>query len=255
MKNCFMITSCIETDKQSHFKGTRSRSFFSDQERLEQTIFQLRVISQRNPDSKIFLVDVSEKEFTEIYDWNIPHLSYIRLETLNPELCKIIRTHPSKSHCECLLVLEFLKHFKYELEEYDFVTKMSGRYLYSHGEHDKFFIPENRNKFFFKDELIFAGKDIEGMTRFPHPREILIDNILHGFVTVLYGFGIEKIDIFEILINACAATSTEHSRFFNVDIEYSMNHFVRKLGLLDDVVTVPWVVDGECGVTGRLLSF
>jgi hypothetical protein len=152
-------------------------------------------------------------------------------------------------------VLEFLKHFKYELEEYDFVTKMSGRYLYSHGEHDKFFIPENRNKFFFKDELIFAGKDIEGMTRFPHPREILIDNILHGFVTVLYGFGIEKIDIFEILINACAATSTEHSRFFNVDIEYSMNHFVRKLGLLDDVVTVPWVVDGECGVTGRLLSF
>ena len=250
MKDCFVITSCIGTKKNSPFKGTETRSYFSDQERLDQTIFQLRIVSQRNPNSKIFLVDASEQEFADIYSWNIPNLSYIRLQTLNPSVCETIRSYRSKSHCECLILLEFIRHFKEELKDYDFVTKLSGRYLYRHGEHDKFFIPENKNKLFFKEELVFGGIDLETFKEPTHPTEMLIDGKLYAFTTILFGFGIEKLDVLEILINACTSASLEGSKFFNVDIEYVLNHFIKKLGLMNDVVTTHWMIDGLCGVTG-----
>lgn len=255
MKDCFIVTSCIGTSKDSSFKGTNTRSFFSDDERLDQTIFALRVISQRNPNSKIFLVDASEQEFAEIFSYNIPNLSYIRLELLNPTVANVIRTHSSKSHCECLILLEFLRYFKKELKEYDFVTKMSGRYLYRHGNHSRFFIPENRNKFFFKEQLVWGGGTIDTFSDTVIPKEILIEEKIHGFPTVMYGVGIEKIDVFESLISACAFASTENSKLYYVDIEYTINHFIRNLGLMNDIVTTDWFIDGKCGVTGNIMIY
>lgn len=255
MKDCFVVTSCIGTSKNSSFKGTNTRSFFSDAERLDQTIFSLRVISQRNPNSKIFLVDASEQEFPEIFSYNIPNLSYIRLELLNPVMANVIRTHSSKSHCECLILLEFLRYFKKELKEYDFVTKVSGRYLYRHGDHSRFFIPANRNKFFFKEELVWGGPAIDTFSESIIPKEILIEEKIHGFPTVMYGFGIEKLDVFEAVINACAFASTEHSNLYYVDIEYTINYFIRKLGFINDVVATDWFIDGRCGVTGNIMIY
>ena len=129
MKHAFVVTSSIEIDPSKNFKGVTKRTVFSTKERLDQTIGTLLNISEKDPTATIYLIDSSKSYFVELDNLQLKNFHYVRLEQLNSIIANRVRTHTSKSHCECLMILEFLKNYKKELRNYDFITKICARYI------------------------------------------------------------------------------------------------------------------------------
>ena len=67
MKHAFFITSSIELDPNRPFKGTKKRTVFSTEERLEQTYKTISACNQLAPDSTIFLIDSSTSHIGELH--------------------------------------------------------------------------------------------------------------------------------------------------------------------------------------------
>lgn len=255
MKKAFIVTSSIELDPTKNFKGTKHRTIFSTQDRLTQTLKTLQNISEKDFESDIYFVDSSVTFFPEIYNLNLPNLKYVQIEQLNSNLAHIVRTYMSKSHCECLMLLEFFKHFKQQLREYDFITKICARYWFDDTFNTDIFSLENLDKFFLKKEMKWSGPHIDFLTPEQLNPDLIVDGVLTGTYTVAHAFGKYKLDQYEALMIACAHASTEHSKYFHQDVEYTMYHFMRIFNLLKDVITVPWDVHGQCGVTGKWMKY
>lgn len=253
MKHAFFITSSIELDKTKLFKGTKARTIFSTRERLEQTIHTLKTCHSKDPTADIYLIDSSVTHFAELYQ--VPNLHYLKLEQLNSEIANTVRTYSSKSYCECLMILEFFKHFKKILKQYDFITKLCGRYYFD----DTFSLAEyneqNIGKFFLKKPMTWTGQHIDFLTEEQLPRDILVNGELTGTYTVAHGMHKDKLDHYEALMFACAQGSMKHAKFYHQDVEYALYYFMRIFNLLNDVVIVPWDVEGRCGITGDWVKY
>jgi hypothetical protein len=255
MKHAFFVTSSIELDPSKNFKGTGKRTVFSTQDRLEQTFKTLTTLNERDPDATIFFVDSSVRRFHELDNLGIKNFRYIRLEELNPAVAEVVRTYSSKSYCECLMILEFFKHFKQELKQYDFITKTCGRYCLSDNFSTEHFKSWNKNKFFMKKELVWADEHINFLTEQQLPRDMLVDNKLYGFYTVLHSFGSGRIDHYETIMAASAQTQMEHGKYYYQDVEYTLHLYLRLFDLMKDVIIVDWTVDGQCGVSGDWVRY
>lgn len=255
MKHAFFVTSSIELDPSKNFKGTTKRTVFSTEERLEQTIKTIQVLHERDPQADIHFIDSSKRTFDELTSLNVPNFFYYNLESLNPVVAETVRTYPSKSYCECLMILEFFKHYKQNLKQYDFITKTCGRYWLLDNFNKDQFKPWNRNKFFMKKELVWADEHINFMDEVLLPRDLLVDNKLYGYYTVVHGIGSEKLDQYEAIMAASAQTQMEYGKFFHQDVEYTLHYYLRLFGLINDVIIVDWTVDGRCGVTGDWVRY
>lgn len=253
MSHVFFITSSIELDKTKNFKGTKARTVFSTRERLEQTIHTLKTCHELDKDAEFFLIDSSLTHFAELYQ--VPNLNYFKLDQLNPVIANTVRTYSNKSYCECLMILEFFKHFKNELKKYDFLTKLCGRYFFDQTFTVNFYTPENTGKFFFKSPMTWSGQHIDFLTEEQLPRDLLQNGELTGTYTVAHGMHRDKIDQYEALMYACAQSSMEHAKFYYQDVEYALYYFMRLFNLLDDIVTVPWDVHGRSGITGNWMKY
>lgn len=250
MKHAFFVTSSIELDPEKNFKGTRKRTVFTTEDRLAQTINTLNNLRQQDPDAVIYMIDSSVTRFEEIDRLNIPNLHYVQLEYLNPRVATIVRSHSSKSHCECIMILEFFKHFKKELEKYDFITKICGRYWFQEGFDKSIFTPDNIDKFFMKKEMIWADQHIDFLTEEQLPKDLLVNGELHGLYTVAHAIGREKLSQYEAIMAASAAVSEEYGKYYHSEVEYTLYLYLRLFDQLKDVITVDWTIDGRCGVTG-----
>lgn len=255
MKHAFFATSSIEVDPSKIFKGTAVRSYFNTQQRLEQTINALLTLNFRDPTADIYLIESSITRFNEIQHSGIKNLHYISLQDLNPAVAEIVRTHSNKSYCECMMILEFLKHYKSELTKYDFLTKISGRYTISEEFNTDYFKPWNTNKFFMKPELAWTGSDIDFFTEEQLPRDMLVNGVLYGFHAVLHAFGKDKLDQYEAIISASALTQMEHGKYYHQDVEYTLYLYMRVFDLLKDVIIVDWYVNGQSGITGNMVRY
>jgi hypothetical protein len=255
MKHAFFVTSSIELDPNRKFKGTKNRTVFGTQARLEQTFKTLQTLNERDPDADIYFIDSSAQRFHELDMLGIKNFKYILLQELNPAVAETVRTYSSKSYCECLMILEFLKHYKSELKRYDFITKTCGRYWISDNFSTEHFKPWNTNKFFMKKELMWADEHINFLSEEQLPSDLLVDKALYGFYTVLHSFGKGRIDQYEAIMAASAQTQMEHGKYYHQDVEYTLHLYLRLFGLLKEVITIDWTVDGQCGVTGDWVRY
>lgn len=253
MKHVFFITSSIELDPNKPFKGTKKRTVIPTEVRLEQTINTIKTCHEFSPESPVFIIDSSPTHFADLYQ--IPNLHYFKLSSLNPTVANIVRTYSNKSYCECLMILEFFKHFKNDLKEFDFITKICGRYHFDNTFSLDYYTQENINKFFLKKPMVWSGQHIDFLTPEQLPRDLIVDGELTGTYTVAHGFHKNKIDQYEALMYACAQSSMEQAKFYHQDVEYALYYFLRIFNLLDDVVIVPWDVHGRCGITGDWVKY
>lgn len=253
MSHAYFITSSIELDPAIPFKGTRTRTVFSTKERIDQTIKTLRTCYNLDASAHFFLIDSSQIYFEELNV--VPNLTYILLENLNPHVANIVRTYSNKSFCECLMILEFLKHFKKDLKNFNFITKLCGRYFFDHTFDISVYNEENVNKFFLKKTMTWSGPQIDFLTDEQLPKDMLVNNELTGIYTVAHGVHKNKLDQYESLMFACAQSSMENAKFYYQDVEYALYYFMRIFNLLNDVITVPWDVHGQSGVTGAWVKY
>jgi hypothetical protein len=97
------------------------RSKFSVEERVQQTKETLSSIRLKCPEAKIVLVEGSD---TEIEKWNLDYDDVVLCRD-NPEIRNIIYNN-FKSLGECAMMMHVGK--KLDLENYEIVMKISGRY-------------------------------------------------------------------------------------------------------------------------------
>lgn len=255
MKHAFFVTSSIELDPNKKFKGTGARTVFTTEDRLAHTIKTLQNLQENDPTATIFFVDSSITKFDQLEQLGIANLKYIRLQDLNPVVAETVRTYSSKSYCECLMILEFFKHYKKELKEYDFITKICGRYWFNDNYSTEEFKPWNKNKFFMKKELMWDNEHINFLSEEQLPRDLLVNDKLYGFYTVAHAFGRDRIDHYEAIMAASAQTQMEQGKYYYQDVEYTLHLYLRLFDLMKDVIIVDWTVDGRCGVTGDWVRY
>ena len=252
MEHAFFVTSSIEVDPTKPFKGVLRRTAFSTDQRLNQTFHTLKNLKEKDPIAPIYLIDSSLSYFQELDNLPLDNFHYIRLQDLNSIVADTVRTYPSKSYCECLMILEFLKHYKQELKKYDYITKVCGRYILGDNYSTKIFKSfPRKDKFFMKKELVWQGKDINFLDKIVLPHDLLLNGKLYGFYTVAHALGSNKLDHYETFMAASAQMQTEQGKYFHQDVEYTLHYYIRLFNMMKDVEIVNWTVDGFCGITGK----
>lgn len=164
MKKAFIITSSIDVSNDYPLTYSQTRSYFSAEERLRQTIYTLASLdSIRDDNVDIFLIDASES--WEQYESILRHQKNLRFISIKKELSEIyntVRTHQNKSHCETLIVSTIMAKYYNDLKNYDFLIKLSGRYFVDGSFTTNLFNEYNKEKLFFKKPLTFEWSDSWG---------------------------------------------------------------------------------------------
>ncbi len=254
MKNCYLITSVIEVDNSNLLKYNQIRSLLSTEDRLSDTYKTLDCILKNDPDASIFLLDASKTYFKELLI-KYPKLQYIHLESLNSILGNKVRTHPSKSHGECLMILEFLKKYKNIIKQnYDYLIKISGRYYFV-DEYLNDLTKNNVDKFLFKKPVYWNKSDLIYLSDNYLPPEMYVDARLGGYYTVAYAIGNQQLDRYETAMFTCASMTDENSKYFYVDVEYLLYKIFTDFDLKNWVLETDWIAEGRGGQNGKYFRF
>lgn len=253
MKKAIIITSAIEVDNDIPFTYSKTRTYFSKEERYRQTVSTIANLDCAcDSETTLYLLDVS-KNYLHI----LPTLSYQRnlkfifvAEHL-PEILDTVRTHPNKSHCENLLLSSFLEKFKDELKQYDFVFKFSGRYLTDRTFDLKFFNEHTPKGFYFKTPLKFEWNDGWKYTMVDR-RSLQNDNYLYQYCTVLYGWSKEYFDAYHYIVKIITEICAK-PEYMHYDVETLMYYFTRQYA--NEITEMPWIVYGWDGTSGQFLRY
>jgi len=253
MKKAFFVTSSIEVNNDFPLTYSAVRSHFSSEERFRQTCFTVSSIdSIRDTNLDIFIIDLSEnwEQYAGILQYQ-KNLNFVSVKKEFPEIFQEARTHKNKSHCETLILSTFIKNRYSELKNYDYCFKLSGRYFIDGSFECSQLSESNLSKLFFKNPMKFDWID-SWPYQMVDRRHIQGDNKLYQYSSVLYGWGKDKFDsILDINKVICEITGTEKGQFY--DIETLLYFFTRHFE--QDIITVPWLVNGWDGVNGRYLKY
>lgn len=248
-----MITSVIDVDNSHPLTYSKTRSFFSNEERLRQTISTIAILDHiADENTTIFLIDASEK--SEVYKSILGYqlnLVYVDVRKEFPEIYNLIRTHKHKSYCEMILQITFLEKYKEQLAEYDFTFKVSGRYFFDRSVNFNCCTKENTDKFLFKYPMQFDWNDNWGYSMVDR-RALQHDNKLRQYSSVLYGWGSQNneamLDIFRVV-----AEFTSNEKTMHYDIETLLYFFTRQYE--SRVIENDWKIYGFTGVDGTFLRY
>jgi|688.fasta_scaffold73230_3 hypothetical protein len=252
MKLVYLIGSCIQFSNDYVVKWSSQRSYFNEEQRLAQTIESVHNIKSNDPDSVIYLIDASEKEFPELVELQsqVIGLRYVQLHKLNPTLSTTVRTHRSKSHGECLIFLEFLRHHKEELREFDYIVKLSGRYQINKETFTKECLDPDNDKFYFIGPWYWQWEEWKHIADYTPKDMVYEGNNKISVLTMLYVTGQNLLDQLEIILAAAASFTDWTQKMHYIDIEFVFYYLIKKLNLSDRIKLLPWQVDGFCGATG-----
>ncbi|NBP00386.1 MAG: hypothetical protein EBU90_09725 [Proteobacteria bacterium] len=253
MKKAFIITSIIEVDNQHPLTYSSVRSHFTTEERLRQTCFTVSSIdSIRDPDIDIYIIDLSDnyEQYAKVLGYQ-RNLYFIGVKKEYPEIYNEARTHNNKSHCETLLLKTFIENNLSDLQQYDYICKISGRYFIDSSFNTSLFDDKNTDKLFFKSPLSFDWND-----NWPYQmvdrRAIQKDNKLYQYSSVAYAWGKDYLNnILNINRVICSITGQESGKYY--DVETLLYYFTREYE--KDIIHVPWLVNGWDGVNGRYLRY
>lgn len=250
MNNLVIVGSSIQP-RDGKFTYSNTRSTFSTDERFRQTFFTLNSISNSLPNAKIIIID-SSSDYRE-YNINFSYMknvTYVPLKEISYSAFEAVNTHLNKSYCECLLLNTFYKHFKKEIQNYDYIIKATGRYFY-YDFNDSLFSESNTDKIFFKKPLQFKWNETWNYS-FVDRRQIQQDDMLRQYCTVLYAFGKEKLQTM-VDINEASINFINSSEMSHYDIETLSYYLTRPYE--NELIETDWIVSGWDGTSGRLMYY
>jgi len=254
MRNCYLITSVIEVDNINLLKYNQIRTLLSTEDRLTDTYKTIDCIIENDPNASIFLLDASKTYYKEL-DVKYPTLQYVHLESINSILANKVRTHPSKSHGESIMLLEFLKKYKNKIKQnYDYLIKMVGRYYFV-GKYIDDLTDANVNKFLFKKPVYWNKTDLTYLSDDYLPPEMYVEDKLGGYYTVVCAIGNQQLDRYETAMFTCASMTDENSKYFYVDVEYLLYKIFTDFDLKKWVLETDWVAEGRGGQNGKYFRF
>lgn len=253
MKKAILVTSVIDIDNSYPLTYSSTRSFFSNEERLRQTIFTLTSLDLvMDNDTTIFLVDASENSdhYKSLLGYQ-RNIVYVDVRKEFPDVYNLIKTHPHKSYCEVTLQLNFYNRYKDILKDYDFLFKLSGRYFFDSNFNFNLCVEENKDKFFFKHPITFDWSDNWGYSMVDR-RSVQGDNKLRQYSSVLYGWGQNNhermLDIYRGI-----SEFTRNPNTYHYDVETLLYFFTRQYE--ENIIETDWKVLGWTGVDGTFLRY
>lgn len=248
MNKAIVVASSIQA-REGRFTYSNTRSFFNSEERYRQTFASIISLVNCVPDAKIFLVDSSDNFSQQIVNFSIvPNVEFVSIKNIAPDVCEIINTHHNKSYCESLLLNTFYRNFRRELQNYDYVIKATGRYMYRNFD-SRYFNEDNLNKWFFKKHLKFEWDD-KWNYHYVDNRPAQNDNKLRQYCTVLYGFGSHNLNKM-IDINEATMHCIKYNHCWDIEtLSYYLTRTFEK-----DVIETDWIVTGWDGVSGRFMYY
>lgn len=252
MKKAFIITSAIEVDNKFPLTYSDKRSFFSNEERLRQTIMSIAFVDSLRDDITIYLLDTSD-EWTKFRDLFVyqRNLKFISVKEQFTDIHNKVTTHPNKSYCECLMMSHFLRRYKNELTQYDFVFKLSGRYFLDSSFDISICNELNSNKIFYKRPLEFEWKDQWNYGLVDRRKEQRT-NTLRQYVSILFGWSKPHYNHFLDMFTGMACL-LDQPNFTHLDIETLGYYFTRPFE--NDIIEYPWIVYGWDGASGRFWRY
>lgn len=253
MKKAYIVTSVIEPNNHYSLTYSTVRSLFTAEERLRQTIATIVCLDHISDiETTIYLVDAS-KDWSK-YVWNFSHqknLKFISLEHDDAVTAEHVRTHPNKSHGECTMLSWFMTQYEEELKTFDYITKISGRYLFDHSVDVSIFNAYNRDKIFYKQYLEFAWQDSWGY-ELVDLRKQQGDNCLRQYPSIMFGWGQNHTplykDLFDLMAKKLAEPMMQH-----YDVETLGYYYTRPY--VNYITQVPWTVYGWYGPNGKFVRF
>jgi len=258
MKFVYLVGSVVEISNNHPLKHAATRSYFDNQQRLSQTQHTIDNIRKIDPDGVIYLIDCSQREFQQFIDLEQQDnkFHYIQIDKLNPQLAATVRSHRSKSHGECLLFLEFFRHYKKDLRNFDYLVKLSGRYSINQYQYSQEFLQDQqRDCIYFIGPYTWDRSSWQHVSNY-HPDDFVDKNDqVKSVLTSLYVAGINLLDKLEICLSAATALTDVNGKMHFIDIEYVLYYVLRQLDLVDRIKLLPWRVEGYSGVTGEYQSF
>jgi hypothetical protein len=253
MKTAFVISSVIDIDNTHPLTYSKTRTHFSSEERLNQTIYSIASLDMLGKeDDTIFLLDASEnyEKYKEVLKYQ-KNLVFVSIRDEFPEIYQTVRSHPNKSYCESLILFNFFKKYRTELEAYDFFFKLSGRYFLDGSFKSNILIEENLDKIFFKESLKFEWSDAWNYQMVDR-RAIQGDNKLYQYSSVFHGWGRmnldRMVDIYRVIIEI-----TGHPSGAGYDVETLLHYFTRVYE--ENIIETDWKVYGWNGVTGIFVRY
>ena len=254
MKKAFIVTSAIEVDNQHPLTYSPVRTAFDSKERFRQTVMTVAALDLAcgKNDTTIYILDTSDNwiEYAQTFGYQ-PNLKFISVKEFFPDIFETVRTHPHKSHCECLLLSRFIKLFRKELGEYDYLFKLTGRYFIDSSFDTSIFNQDNLDKIFFKHPSRFEWND-SWRYELVDRREIQNDNKLNQYCSVLFGWGKDHYDHFLDLFTAMA-TMFSQPEFVNYDVETLIYYFTRPFE--EKIIGTDWIIYGWSGASGQFMRY
>jgi len=253
MKKAFIITSGIEINNNNPLTYSASRSYFSNEERLRQTIATIASVDQATDnETTIYLVDISDnwQNYQNLFSYQT-NLKYISVKHEFPEIFIEVTTHPQKSRCECLILTTFMRKYEQDLKQYDFLFKFSGRYLLDRSFDISLFDNSNNNKLFYKKPLKWEWNDSWGYSMVDL-RKQQDDNYLNQYSSVLVGWTqIYQDKIIEIFDSI--ATLLSQPEMYHYDVETLSYYYTRSYA--SDIIETDWKVYGWLGTSGQFVRY
>ena len=252
MKKAFIITSAIEVDNNFPLTYSDKRSHFSNEERLRQTIMSIAFVDRLRDDITIYLLDTSKDwtKFRDLFRYQ-RNLKFISVAEEFPDIHEKVTTHPNKSYCECLMMSHFLRKYKMEFMQYDFVFKLSGRYFLDGSFDIGICSEENSNKIFYKRPLEFEWRD-EWNYNLVDRRKEQGTNTLRQYVSILFGWTKPHYDHFLDMFTGMACLLNQPS-YSHLDIETLGYYFTRPFE--QDIIENEWIVYGWDGASGKFWRY
>lgn len=245
MKIAFLITSSIDVENIP-LTYSNTRSIFTAEERFKQTILTIESINKiRNSDSKIYLVDSSKNWDQYKSNLNYKNFQYVSIQKEFPDIYAEVRSHANKSRCETLATLNFLQRYKNELNEFDAIIKISGRYFLD----ISFDVGKiSRNCIVFKYPWKWNWRDEWNYQMVKLPEE----SKLHQYCTMVFGWGMDHFDnILNLYTEISDTLSDPNNQHY--DMETLIYFYSRKIR--DYIVETDWPIYGWLGTTGKFSRY
>jgi hypothetical protein len=247
MKIAVLVTSVIAPNLTvGLLKTPDRRSGIPYYERLRHTTFTVCNIRNTIPNADIFLIDGSEFNFAQCFEVFEPSCKFIHLATGDLDRARSVNTHPNKSYGELLLIDYALNTLN--LQEYDYIIKISGRYFYDNFD-SSWFNEANIGRYLFKEPQTF---DWDNNFELIDCRAV-DGPVFKQYCSVFYGVGREQLAHYQQLVAKSMAVSAEH---YHYHMELLLYFYTRDLEE-DRLLHIPLRVIGWDGISteNRLVCY
>lgn len=253
MKKAFIITSSIEVNNEHPLTYSKTRSFFTNDERMRQTIMTVASLdSLCDSETDFYLLDTSNNwvHLAEHLKYQ-KNLKFISVKDYYPDIFNLVTTHPHKSVCEAMILSTFMRRQKNELRQYDMFFKMTGRYFLDSSFDMSIINTQSIDKIYYKRPLEFQWRD-EWNYHAVDLREKQNTNTLRQYCSVFFGWGKNYNNYFLDMFTAIP-TILKHSDMSHLDVETLGYYLTRPFA--KDIVETNWLVYGWDGASGRFWRY